>query len=228
SHAAQRGCRIMSAFVPESKDEATAEPRNAEPRDAKELPSAAERLAASRERMREWMTHGRRHAARERTEAALAAGEKPAWKDRLRTAPVVGIVMDAADAWWTHHPMHPAATLAQGLVRERVAPIARRHPIAIVLGAFVVGVALVRWRPWRLLAKSALFAGLGTTIVTRLVSSVPMESVLEAFDSFTRRRAREPQAAGDAAEPATAAAGGAAPSAPPVPAPTVQAETVTP
>ncbi|HEV7913517.1 MAG TPA: hypothetical protein VGP22_07100 [Albitalea sp.] len=150
--------------------------------------TATQRLAASRERMRQWMLQGdRRHEARRRVQAAAEAGDAPAWMDRLRTVPVLGVVIDAMAAWWSHHPLQPAASLARGIVQDAMAPLARRHPIATVFGAFAIGVALVRWRPWRWLAKPALFAGLTTQILTRVVSSVPLDSVLQAFTSFAHR-----------------------------------------
>src|SRR5205823_6123596 len=169
-------------------------------------PTAAERLAASRERMREWMLHADgRHEARRRNEAAYAAGEKPAWMDRLRTAPVIGVIMDAASAWWRNHPLHPAASLAHGLVRDAVAPMARRHPIATIAGAFLFGAALVRLRPWRWLAGSALLAGLGSQIITRVVASVPIETPFEALASFTQRRRPADEEPGVAASTDTGA-----------------------
>jgi hypothetical protein len=202
----------MSAFVPESPALVR------EANDDVELPSAAERLAASRERMRQWMlqTDSRGHARR-RVEAAKEAGDKPAWMDRLRTAPVIGVVMDAATAWWANHPMQPAAQLAHGVVSETVAPLARRHPVLVVGGAFLVGVAVVRWRPWRWLVSSAVFAGLGSQIVTRVIASVPLDTILEAVGSFAKRR---PQEDDGMAAPAAAA--------PPVPEAVVEAQTVTP
>jgi hypothetical protein len=211
----------MSAFVPEPTDGAPVPETTTDD----EPPSAAQRLANSRERLREWMTQGGgRHDARRRADAAVAAGEKPAWMDRLRTAPIVGVVLDAAQAWWSNHPLHPAAHLAQGVVSERIAPLARRHPVAIVLGAFLVGVALVRWRPWRLLAKSALFAGLGSQIITRVIASIPLESIVEAFGGFGPRR--PPETDGDPQAPPSGTA--AAPAGPPVSAAAVEAQTVTP
>jgi len=63
----------MSAFVPD----APADESGVDLKDAKdvELPSAAERLAASRERMREWMLHADgRYDARRRVEAARDVG----------------------------------------------------------------------------------------------------------------------------------------------------------
>jgi len=201
----------MSAFVPDSPAEQSVDMRDIE------LPKAADRLAASRERMREWMLAADgRQDARRRVEAAREAGDKPAWLDRLRTAPVIGVIIDAASAWWANHPMQPAASLAHGVVRDAVAPMARRHPVLIVAGAFLAGVALVRWKPWRWLVKSAVFAGLGSQIITRVVASVPLDAIFEAVGSFAGGRAAEREA----------------PSAPaPAPAvsePVVEAETVTP
>jgi hypothetical protein len=203
----------MSAFVPDTPaDEPGAPAPDAE------LPSAAERLAASRERMRQWMLQtDTRGDARRRVEAAREAGDKPGWMDRLRTAPVIGVVVDAASAWWANHPVQPAASLAHGVVKDTLAPFARRHPLLVVGGAFLAGVALVRWRPWRWLIKPALFAGLGSQILTRVIASVPLESVFEAVGSFARRRPPED----DEVAPGN-------PEAPPVPEPVVEAETVTP
>jgi hypothetical protein len=208
----------MSAFVPERPAAETGDVDRDIDSDPDEQPSAAERLAASRERMRLWMlqTDGRADARR-RVAAAREAGDEPAWIDRLRAAPVIGIVIDAVDAWWSSHPMKPAAQIAHGVVRDTVAPIARRHPLLVVGGAFLAGVALVRLRPWRWLIKPALFAGLGSQIITRVVAAVPLESVLEAIGSFAGRRSRK-----DDEEPVAPASG------PAVPEPVAEAETVTP
>jgi hypothetical protein len=139
----------ISAFVPDAPASAPVQGD-----DAGQPPTAAERLAASRERMREWMLQAdTRGVARRRVQAAREAGDKPAWIDRLRAVPVVGVVLDAANAWWANHPMQPVAQLAQGVVHDSVAPLARRHPILVVSGAFLIGVAVVRWRPWRWLVK---------------------------------------------------------------------------
>jgi hypothetical protein len=205
----------MSAFVPEPPPV----PDEAEQDQAEPQPSAAERLAASRERMRKWMLQtDSRGDARRRVEAAKEAGDKPAWMDRLRAAPVVGVVIDAATAWWANHPMQPAAQLAHGVVRDAMAPLARRHPLIVVCSAFLVGVALVRFVPWRWLIKPALFAGLGSQIITRVIASVPLDSLLDAIGSFAGRHPA----------PADADAAGARASGPAVPEPVVEARTVTP
>jgi hypothetical protein len=188
----------MSAFVPDSSLLADAEAEA----DAKavseavkdvDVPSAAERLAESRERMREWMLQADgRQQRRRRVAEAAAEGRSAPLLDRLRAMPVVGVIIDVLTGWWSSHPLQPVAALAHGVVRDTVAPMARKHPFAIVAGAFVVGVVLVRFRPWRSLLKPALFAGLATQIVSRVIASIPMESVLEAMSAFTHRRDEAP------------------------------------
>ncbi|WP_330832251.1 hypothetical protein [Piscinibacter sp.] len=155
---------------------------------AEQLPSPAERLGASRERMRAWMLQvDGRQERRRRAAAAAAEGRSPPWLDRLREVPVVGTVVEAVQAWWAKHPLRPVASMAQTVVRDTVAPVARRHPIIVVAGAFAIGAALVRLRPWRWMLKPALFAGLTTQIITRVIASVPLESVFESMASFGHR-----------------------------------------
>jgi len=148
-------------------------------------PSALERLAESRERLRLYMVHGdARHEARRRNAAAQAQGESPSPLDKLRAMPVIGVLMDALSAWWANHPLQPAASVAEGVVREAAAPLARRHPLMVVTGAFVVGAAITWLRPWRLLGKTAVFAGLFSQVVSRTVMHMPWESMLGAMSSF--------------------------------------------
>jgi len=188
----------MGSFVPEAA--ATADAQAQADADAvsgalaeTQLPSPGERLAASRERMRAWMLHvDGRQERRRRAAAAAAEGRSPPWMDRLREVPFVGTLIEAVQAWWERHPLQPAVSLAHGVVRDTVAPMARRHPIAVVAGAFCVGAVLVRLRPWRWLVKPALFAGLTTQIITRVIASVPLESVFEGMASSFSRRPETP------------------------------------
>ena len=207
----------MSATLPPSGLPST---RAAE--DEGEPASAAQRLAESRERMRLWMlqTDGR-HRARQRAAAAEAAGERPAWLDRLRSHPIVGTVVDAVTSWWANHPLHPAVSLGTSVVRDAIAPLARRHPLAVVTGAFAVGGALAYFRPWRWIAKPALFAGLASQIVTRFITQIPLDSLLDAIGSFAGPHAPE-GAAGNGRDTSAAAPSAA----PPVPMPTEERPTV--
>ena len=178
----------MSTVLPDAGATA-AEPNSPEGDGAAPLPSGAQRLAASRERMREWMlrTDGRQEARR-RAAAAKQRGRMPSPLDRLRSHPVFGIVIDAISSWWANHPLQPAASIAQSVTRDALVPLARRHPLSIVASAFVVGGLLVRFRPWRWMAKPAFFAGLASQVVTRFITHLPIESMLHALAAFAQPR----------------------------------------
>jgi hypothetical protein len=141
-----------------------------------------------------------RQDARRRAAAARAGGESPAWMDRLRSHAVLGPVIDAVSAWWANHPLHPAASLGGSLMRDAVAPLARRHPITVVACAFAVGGALAWFRPWRWLVKPALFAGLASQVLTRLVTAMPLESLLNAVAAFGEPHEAHESRVGDAGD----------------------------
>jgi hypothetical protein len=55
-----------------------------------------------------------------------------------------------------HTPLQTAdtvLTLVKQLGDAELAPTARRHPIALVVGCAVLGAVLVQTRPWRLLTR---------------------------------------------------------------------------
>jgi len=175
----------MSAVMPDAiRQEADSD----EEKEMKPM-SAAIRLAESRERMRQYMLHGDgRHEARRRNAAARAVGLNPSRLDKLRAMPVVGVVIDALWAWWSNHPLQPAASLAEGLAHETIVPLTRRHPIGVLVGAFCVGGAIAWFRPWRYLGKEAIFAGLVSQVASITLTSMPWESVLGALTSFAHSR----------------------------------------
>lgn len=208
----------MSAVLPQAGAASTA--RTDAPAqdgsDEQDAPSAAQRLADSRERLRQRMLRGDgRHEARRRNAAAEADGQEPSVVDKLRAMPVIGVIVDAAQAWWSHHPLNSISQIAEGSMRDTVGPLARRHPIAIVAAAFVAGGLLAWLRPWRLL-KPALFAGLASQLASRVIAQVPFESMLASFASFAHSRVpRDDDAPADRPEneapSATHTAGSSAP-----------------
>lgn len=152
------------------------------------MPSATERLEQSRERIRAYFDSRRPPGRR----AAAEAGETPAWLERLRTNPLFDGVADAVGGWWRGHPLYSVFTVGESALREGLAPVARRHPIALAAAAVVLGALLYRTRLLRRLLKPALFAGLATQIATRVIAHIPLESVLNAFSRF-----REPPMGAD-------------------------------
>lgn len=115
--------------------------------------TAAEHLAASRERLRLGLTA--RAAA---PGAAPAPGPAPAWLAPLMANPAAALALQAARTWWSGHPLHALGQGAAAAADAALRPVARRHPIALVLGAGLLGGLLVWSRPWRWLPSPALLA----------------------------------------------------------------------
>ena len=164
------------------------------------LPTAVERLAISRQRLREVM---RPDPA---TSESSSDDEPSAWLNALKAVPGASVVIDAVQSWWGQHPMRLASLVAVDASKTFLRPMIRRNPAALVAGAVVVGGLIMWMRPWRGLLKPAIFAGLVPHLVSRLVAHVPMESWMSAFSSFTRPNDRgETDHAADAPETAQAA-----------------------
>jgi hypothetical protein len=134
------------------------------------MSDAALRIELTRERLRRAML-----PAPIPEEEGIADHAPPLF-DRIKHFPLIGVVLEALDGWWSNHPLRPVAQVAVEASNAVVQPLAKRSPLALVVGAAVVGAALVWSRPWRWLFGSALFAGLVPQVATRVVSNLPIES----------------------------------------------------
>ena len=150
------------------------------PDEAPELP-AVERLAISRERMRQSM-----HAVMPRPKEAHLPGELPAWLDKLKSIPGVSLVVDAVRSWWLQHPMRVATLLAADASKTLLRPFAQRHPIGLVAGALLVGGLLAWARPWRGYLKPALFVGVLPQLASKVMAQIPIESVMAVLTTLTQ------------------------------------------
>jgi hypothetical protein len=162
-----------------------------------ELPErpALERLAVSRERMRQSM-----RAVMPRPKESHLPGELPAWLDKLQSIPGVSLVVDAVRSWWAHHPMRVATLVAADAGKTVIRPFAQRHPIGLVVGALVVG-GLIAWaRPWRGYLKPALFVGLLPQLASKVMAQIPVESWMAVLNTLTQP-APAPAAAESKPEP---------------------------
>lgn len=123
------------------------------------LPTACERLVLSRERLRHALLEGSPAAG----EAARPGASRPpsAWLQDLAALPGAGIVIEALRAWWGKHPLRLASQVGAHAARSVLQPIAHSHPLALVVGALLLGGALACTRPWRWILKPVWFAGLG-------------------------------------------------------------------
>ncbi|OGB01093.1 MAG: hypothetical protein A3E25_15395 [Burkholderiales bacterium RIFCSPHIGHO2_12_FULL_69_20] len=121
-------------------------------------PSAAARLDESRAQLRRALLGDPGLPGDSRAPPRPSAS--PAWLVALQGMPVVGLLVQAAQAWWVRHPLHLAGSLAATTADAVLKPIAQRHPLRLVLGAAALGGLLAWSRPWRWVVAPALFAGL--------------------------------------------------------------------
>jgi hypothetical protein len=135
------------------------------------LPSPAERVALSREHLRQALqaAAGPRRAAKDPSGAPTPLP----WLDRLKAIPGAGIALDAITQWWTRHPARLAVSVAGHSADALLRPIAQRHPLALVFGAFAVGAVFAWTRPWRWALKPTLFAGLLPQLLLSALKSPP-------------------------------------------------------
>ena len=150
------------------------------PNEQPELP-AVERLAMSRERMRQSM-----RAVMPRHKEAHLPGELPAWLDKLKSIPGVSLVVDAVQSWWSRHPLRVATLVATDASKTLIRPFAQRHPIGLVVGALVVGGLLAWARPWRGYLKPALFVGLLPQLASKVMAQIPIESLMAVLTTLTQ------------------------------------------
>lgn len=127
----------------------------------------------------------------------------PSWLHRLGEVPLVSAVVDSVSTWWSHHPLRSVAQIANDASAAIARPVAQRNPMTLVLVAAVVGAGLAWSRPWRWIFRSALFAGLVPQLVTRVASSLPIESWMSMAGAAMSQR--PPPARTEARRPAPTA-----------------------
>ena len=186
------------------------------------MSSPSERLALSRERLRQAM--GGPDRAAKRAASAHAPGPASAWLDELKAHPVGAIAIDALLRWWAQHPLRLASVVAADATAAVVRPIAQRNPLGLVVAALLLGGALAWTRPWRWLLKPvslAGLAGLAPPLVSRIIAGLPTQSWLALLTLLTQPKperqdvhAEAPPTASVATGPASGGqAGGAKPAA---------------
>jgi len=149
-----------------------------------------QRLALSRQRVRLALAV-QRSGSRSDRPAAPAAGGVDAWS----AIPGIDALFDTVRGWWADHPLRPALLLALQATQTAVAPLAQRHPLALVSAALVAG-GLFAWsRPWRWLFSPALLAGLVPQMLSTAMARVPGPAWLAVLAALAKDRTDRPSSA---------------------------------
>ena len=151
-----------------------------------ELTIMADRLAESRERLRQAMQVIAKppQRASSGSSSSLFGATGEAWLDKLKSVPGINVIVDAVTSWWMRHPLRLASGVAGDAARAALRPVAQKNPVALVLGAFVVG-AVVAWtRPWRWIARPALLAGLFPQVLSKVIAHAPVSSWMSVLSSL--------------------------------------------
>jgi len=137
----------------------------------------AQRLQQSRERIRQCL------APPPEDEAAHG----PSLGQSLRQHPLLASAVEALQLWWESHPWRPATFVAGGLVREALVPLARKHPIGLVVAAMMLGGSLAWFRPVRGLVKSLVVKGVVAQSLMGLVQQPFMGNLANAFITWMQQ-----------------------------------------
>ena len=135
------------------------------------LQTPTARLARSREQLRQALS-GSSTAATDGKDRQ-AGSTATTWLDTLQAIPGASVVVEAVGNWWAKHPLRVTVIVAATAATAVVKPIAQRHPLGLVSGAFVLGGLFALSRPWRWrwAVQPALFAGLAQHLL--LAASKP-------------------------------------------------------
>lgn len=136
-------------------------------------PSACERLAQSRERLRQALQQVSTGA----TEASGAGADTflGGLLGSLQAMSGDNMLADVLATWWRKQPLRVGYLVACETTNILVQPYARRHPYRLVLGAAVAGGLLALVRPWRWFSVPALMASLLPHIMANSIQPLPLK-----------------------------------------------------
>ena len=155
-------------------------------------PSAAERLEASRARLRSALLKIAHPPPKPSLLGDLGIGSFGSQiLEKLKALPGAALVLESIQHWWAEHPLHAAGSLAEEASRRYMGPIARKNPVAVIVGGAVFGALLVASKPWRWLLRPALFFGLVPQIAAQALKRMPLDAWLQMLSTFSGKQAAQ-------------------------------------
>ena len=112
--------------------------------------------------------------------------------------------MDVLKSWWSQHPLRTAALIGEEAGNALIKPTAQKHPVLLMVGALVLGAALMRVKPWRWGFKKVLLAGLVPQLISKVVSELPVSSWMAVVSELIKEK--QPRTDAEKTEPAPPAA----------------------
>ena len=139
--------------------------------DARSVPSALARLAASRERLRSELMQ---IAYPPRRPSLVSRGSlSSALRSWAARVPGAISAIDAVEGWWDDHPARQAAIDAARACDPLIQPVARRYPRQLLISSFVAGAAMILVRPWRWLLRPGVIFSMVTSVVIHRLRQAP-------------------------------------------------------
>ncbi len=139
--------------------------------------TAVERLALSREKLRTEMVRIAGKPNPGAGENNHVTGLLGLLKAKL---PNASLLIDALSQWWTHYTTQGHGQTAAGVAEDILKPLAKRHPLALVLSALALGGLVVWARPWRWAFKAPMLATWGPAMVSGALASATVQAWIHA------------------------------------------------
>lgn len=118
--------------------------------------SAIMRMTRSRNALRSALREGR---ADGNSTSPQGIASVAGW-DLLKGNASAHLLLQGLQKIWVNHPWRIVGQSAIQAAEVLIKPIAQYSPVKLVAGAFVVGGLLFLARPWRLITKNAVIAGI--------------------------------------------------------------------
>lgn len=134
---------------------------------------ACERLARSRERLRQALQDSR--------PAPPADSASLSWLDGLKLLPGFDVVLIAVRAWWGQQPLRQAGENLAAAAQAALSPVAQRAPLWLLAGAAAAGGLLVWLRPWRWLPAAAVLGAVAPKLFGKIITQLPLQAWLASL-----------------------------------------------